>query len=122
MPALHLYGQIALLSAWVCVAGCSSVGPTHSPTTPTPAPTSAASVEPTDIAIDRMEQVLTGTIERTGLCTVLAIGDRRLPLLGADSLAVGSQVTVRGSPVAVPPACSGTGAGQALRVATVRPA
>ncbi len=111
---LTLAAAMAILGA---ASGCSSAQP---PPAGPAAPTTGAA-EPTDVAVDRMEQVLTGTIERTGSCTVLVVGDRRLPLLDADSLAIGSRVTIRGSPVPVPEACTAIQAGQALRVTTVRP-
>ena len=111
---LTLAAAIAILGA---AGGCSSAQPPFQPAPPTTGP-----AEPTDVGVDRMEQVLTGTIARTGSCTILIVGDRRLPLLGAESVAVGSRVTVRGSPVAMPVACTGVEAGQALRVTTIRPA
>src|SRR5262245_5633934 len=117
-------GAVAAIATLVGVStaclGCASATPRSEPTRPvTVVPTA---VEPTDVAIDRMEQVLTGTVQRIGSCTVLVLGERRLPMVGVDSVAEGSRVTVRGSPVAVPSLCSRVGAGQALRVTTVRPA
>jgi len=108
----------ASLAGYGCAPAIPSPEPTQTPT----AVTTSVRAGPTDIAVDRMEQVLTGTVERIGLCTVLIVGDRRLPLVDADAVLPGSRVTVRGSPVSVPSPCSGVGVGQALRVTTVRPA
>jgi hypothetical protein len=68
--------------------------------------------------------VLTGTVRRTGGCTVLLVGTRRWPLVGdlAASLAAGSRVTVSGGLYPVSGACSATESGPAIRVTSVQPA
>ena len=81
-------------------------------------------VLPTDVPVDPIERVLTGTVRRTGSCTVLLVGTRRWPLVGelADRLTAGSQVTVSGGLYPVSGTCSATESGPALRVTSVQPA
>jgi hypothetical protein len=87
-------------------------------------PDSPPVVLPTDVPVDPIERVLTGTVRRTGGCTVLLVGTRRWPLVGdlAASLAAGSRVTVSGSLYPVSGACSATESGPAIRVTSVQPA
>ena len=89
-----------------------------------PSPGSPPVVLPTDVPVDPIERVLTGTVRRTGGCTVLLVGTRRWPLVGdlATSLTVDSRLTVSGGVFPVSGACSPTESGPAIRVTSVQPA
>jgi hypothetical protein len=89
-----------------------------------PDPGSPPAVLPTDVPVDPVERVLTGTVRRTGSCTVLLVGDRRWPLIGdlAGGLIAGRRVTVSGPVYPLSGACSAAGRGPAIRVTSVQPA
>jgi hypothetical protein len=81
-------------------------------------------VLPTDVPVDPIERVLTGTVRRTGSCTVLVVGTRRWPLVGdlADRLTASGRFTVSGTMYPLSGGCAATESGPALRVTSVQPA
>jgi hypothetical protein len=141
--------SLAALIALALLAGCtgaevpspstaapSTVGPEPTSTsgaipettTPRPAepgtPPTGATVWPTDeVPYDPIQRTVTGIVERNGGCTVLVVGTHRWALMGnlADSLEVGSRMTVTGNLTHQPPSCT-TAAESELQVTRAVPA
>ena len=142
-PTRLVNSVLATVFAVGLTAGCTSAGPVTGTPSPSgsggsgpsaarstaPPPTSSGAPAPgvtaspgSELPYDPIPRTLTGSVERSGGCTVLVVGARRWALTGAlaGSLTVGSRVTVTGNLIQVPDSCSAE-QGPAVQVTRLMP-